>query len=595
MLYIVSLMRNALLSLSLLLWYLPFSSHAALHPHSTTDAVAVESGWSYHWGDIPYQDGWQFELADWLPTDVIGNQAGRDGKQILWLKLDLSSSQWRNPHLFISSIDLTAQIFENGTQIYQFGDFDQHGYSRFAGWPWHLIPVSSAENTTVYFRVFSDYAYIGLSGEVVLGNKSDLMQKVYDRGLPGLFFAFIVFIVGILSTCLGFIKREQGGALSIGLLSFDLALMMMAENELAQQFLFAPLLWRYIAIFTYFMIPALLAWGVYLWFERRVTRIVLAIGAVSLLFTLGAAMLALFSSFSIINLYPIFDFLFLGLVSGLLLVCFRQIPRVGVQQGVIGFGILALFISLLLDMLSAHDLIPWIGRMGQWGLIFFTLAMLSMYLLKDIRQQRRLKVLTTSLEAEVESRTSELRASQLQLQEMARQDFLTGLLNRRAFMDLASREVANAIRYQRPLSLVLLDLDHFKEVNDSYGHDTGDRVLRAVADIVTSKSRQGDLICRYGGEEFVLLLQAADLASAQKLTQRMQQAIREIRVNSLSGEEISVTGSFGLIHYDSHQPSDELLKPDDPEQLLHYLLVRADNMMYQVKSAGRDDLNYCVC
>jgi len=571
----------------------PAQAESSAQPQSMPQSVS--SGWYYHWGELPYDNGWQFEQVEWWPSQAISNPPGRNGQNILWLKLELNSEAWRNPHLFMSSIDLTAQVYDSQHKIYQFGEFDPLGYSQFAGWPWHLLPVAAAESNTLYFRIFSDYLHIGLSGEVLIGNKADLLQRIYERGIPGLFFVFMVGIVGIISTCLGFIKKEQGGALSIGVLSFDLALMMLAENELAQQLVYAPLMWRYIAIFSYFMIPALLAWGVYLWFERRVSRLVPVIGGISLLFTTGVAMLALFTDFSIIRLYPVFDGLFILLVLGLLLASLQQMRSVGIQQGVIAFGILALFISLLLDMLSAHDLIPWIGRMGQWGLVFFNLAMLSIYLLKDIRQQQRLKVLTFSLEAEVESRTAELRASQQQLQQMARQDFLTGLLNRRAFMELAGREIVNAIRYKRPLSLVLLDLDHFKEVNDRFGHDTGDLVLKAVADVATHNCRQGDLVCRYGGEEFVLLLQAADLISAQTLTRRMQEAIREVEVISASGEKICVTGSFGLIHYDSHQPSDELQSPDDPEQLLHYLLIRADKMMYQVKSSGRDDLRYCVC
>ena len=555
----------------------------------------VDNGWQYYWGDLPFADGWQFDTVNWEPTAEAANPEGRGDNQILWLKLQLPTAEWRNPYLFINSVDLTLQVFEQGKNIYQFGQIDAAGNSQFAGWPWHLVPISAAESTTLYFRIFSDYSHIGLSGQVLIGNQADLLANIYARGLPGLFFILVVFIVGILGMLLGYIKKEQGGALSIGVLSLTLALMMLAENELVQLYLNAPLFWRHIAIFTYFMLPGCLAWGVYLWFERDVSWVVPVIGGISLLFTSTVAGLILFSEFSVINLYPVFDLLFILLVFGLLLVCLQKMSRVGVREGVIAFGILALFISLLLDMLSAHGLIPWIGRMGQWGLIFFTFAMLAVYLIKDIRQQQRLQVLSNELEAEVESRTAELQASQQKLQFMARRDFLTGLLNRRAFMELASREVVNAIRYKRPLSLVLLDLDHFKNINDQYGHDTGDKVLKAVADVASSKSRQGDLVCRYGGEEFVLLLQDAELQSAQALTQRMQQAIREVSVRSGGGETVSVTGSFGLIHYNSYQSCEGLEQPDDPEQLLHYLLIRADKMMYQVKSTGRDALNCCVC
>ena len=154
-------------------------------------------------------------------------------------------------------------------------------------------------------------------------------------------------------------------------------------------------------------------------------------------------------------------------------------------------GILALFISSILDMLSAHGLITWLGRTGQWGLTLFTLASLAIYLVRDWQQQAALKSLTENLESQVHIRTAELKASQHELQKLAREDYLTKLLNRRAFTEAAVTEVANAIRHQRPISLLLFDLDHFKDVNDIYGHAVGDIVLKEVAAISKEVCRNG--------------------------------------------------------------------------------------------------------
>lgn len=224
--------------------------------------VSIEQGWSYHWGEVQRTAdgrGWDLDSAEWRATVSPAAVPGRDQQQILWLKLQLPSGAWRDPYLFISSIDLSAQIFDSRGQLYQFGEFDAEGRSRFAGWPWHLIEVPNADlGQTLYFRVFSDYADIGLAGQVLLGERADLLQRVYARGFTGIAFALVVFIVGFISMCLGLIKRDHGVAMATGMLSFDLALMMFAENELSQVAYNAPLMWRYIAAYSYFIVPALL-------------------------------------------------------------------------------------------------------------------------------------------------------------------------------------------------------------------------------------------------------------------------------------------------------------------------------------------------
>lgn len=560
----------------------------------------VTNGWSYHWGDIAKSDPtqnrtigstlWQFDATQWTKADQLETIDGRLNENILWLKLELPQSRWRDPYIFMASIDLTAQVFENNNITYQFGDIDQNGNSQFAGWPWHLIPVTSSEPTTLYFRVYSNYPFIGPSGDVLIGNHADLLDQIYGRGMAGLIFVIAVFIIGIVCACLGLIKRDRGGALSTGFLSFNLALMMFSENELSQVFYFDPLLWRYIAAFSYFLVPAFLAWVVYEWFKHNRSWLVKAVFISSVAFPVVVALLSAFTRFSFVNAYPVFDVLFIIMMLGLLIDCLRQIKKVGKQEGLITLGIFALFVSLLLDMLSAHDFIPWIGHTGQWGLIFFTLALLVVYLLKDRQQQKTLSILTNTLESQVAERTQELTSSQEKLERLAREDFLTGLLNRRAFMELANREIANSIRHQRPLSLILFDIDHFKEINDVHGHSTGDEVLKSIAESALSMCREGDLVCRYGGEEFVVLLHSTSKENARSLADRIQESIQNATIVSETGRNINVTASFGLISYTGYQATEELPDPNSVDELLHFLLMQADRAMYDVKNAGRNDI-----
>lgn len=557
---------------------------------ATPSSQELEGNWSYHWGDIEYAQGWQFETADWVAVESLEDMEGRTGENILWLKLDLPESLWRDPYLFFSSIDLTVQVFENDQLTYNFGEIDLQGNSRFAGWPWHLIPITSTGSTSLYFRIYSNYPFIGPSGDIKIGEHSDLIEAVLKRGMLGSIFVGLVFIVGIVSACLGLIKEDKGKAISTGLLSFDLALMMFAENELAQVIYYDPLLWRYIAAFSYFLVPVFLAWVVKQWFQHRLDWLVNTIFAAAIAFPIGVALLSGFAGFTFVNAYPVFDGLFIFFMLGLLIACYSRSRKFTVQERLLTLGILALFISLLLDMLSAHELITWIGRSAQWGLVTFTLALLIIYLHKDRLQQKHLRILTNTLEAQVVERTKDLLASQEKLKEMAQLDFLTGMLNRRAFIDLANREMANAMRLKKPVSLILFDIDHFKQINDDHGHTTGDEVLKAISASTLAICRENDLVCRYGGEEFVVLLHASCPEAAKQIATRIQAAIQATEVPCEDGKAISVTGSFGLISYTGFQSSDDQGDPNKARNVLHYLLKEADKAMYEVKNSGRNSI-----
>ncbi len=163
-----------------------------------------------------------------------------------------------------------------------------------------------------------------------------------------------------------------------------------------------------------------------------------------------------------------------------------------------------------------------------------------------------------------------------ELRRLATQDPLTGLLNRRHFFILAEQEYERFLRYQRPLALFMVDIDHFKAVNDRYGHLVGDEVLRAVASRIRNGLRQVDILARYGGEEFVLLLPETDLETARALAERLRISVAELQIDTKEGT-VSVTLSLGVAAI-----SNGISIPF--EQLLDV----ADRLLYQAKQAGRN-------
>jgi diguanylate cyclase (GGDEF)-like protein len=166
-----------------------------------------------------------------------------------------------------------------------------------------------------------------------------------------------------------------------------------------------------------------------------------------------------------------------------------------------------------------------------------------------------------------------------QLQREARTDPLTGLANRRYWAEWLVREFERARRYGQPLSCSMVDIDHFKGVNDAYGHDAGDAVLTEIAQIMKRHVRPSDLLCRYGGEEFTILLPQTSLNGAAEHAERLRRALEQARIRKLD-IEVNVTASFGVASYPGPgvEASDELLRA-------------ADSAMYRAKARGRNTVS----
>jgi two-component system cell cycle response regulator len=160
-------------------------------------------------------------------------------------------------------------------------------------------------------------------------------------------------------------------------------------------------------------------------------------------------------------------------------------------------------------------------------------------------------------------------------QRLAATDALTGLMNRRAFLAALEREHSRASRHALPLSLLMIDVDHFKRVNDTHGHDAGDAVLRAVAAALTRGARRSDLVARWGGEEFVAALPQTAEVGGRVAAERLRRTVAEVRHPMKGGEPLIVTVSLGLA---------SALKPATIEELL----ARADRALYAAKERGRN-------
>ncbi len=161
---------------------------------------------------------------------------------------------------------------------------------------------------------------------------------------------------------------------------------------------------------------------------------------------------------------------------------------------------------------------------------------------------------------------------------LATRDSLTNLYNRRHFFELASREFDRARRYSRELTAIMLDLDNLKQINDTFGHQTGDRALQLVAQTCMQSVRRPDLIGRYGGDEFIFLLPETNLANAVALGQRLLNCVKQ---NILENEGAQITLSISL----------GVAEMIDSMRNLETLIEHADQAQYQAKHSGKGRLN----
>jgi len=192
-------------------------------------------------------------------------------------------------------------------------------------------------------------------------------------------------------------------------------------------------------------------------------------------------------------------------------------------------------------------------------------------LLKKLKEERR------GLAAQVEEQTRALREANERLRALAVSDGLTGIYNHRYFQERLKHEIGVARRYDKPMSLMLLDLDHFKAYNDTLGHPQGDLLIREVASLLTSTVREVDLVARYGGDEFAIAMPRAEKGSAVILAERIRKVVSggafEL-VKTIPGGRITV--SIGVATF-----------PDDGASA-DEVLASADRALYRAKKAGRD-------
>ena len=197
---------------------------------------------------------------------------------------------------------------------------------------------------------------------------------------------------------------------------------------------------------------------------------------------------------------------------------------------------------------------------------------------RDISEQKLASLSIENINLNLQSKLEEIQKLQKTLEEQAIHDPLTNVYNRRFFDEAFEKELARSKRSARPLCIIMIDIDHFKRINDQFGHAAGDRVLRNFGELLLKKTRKSDVVCRYGGEEFIILFTEADEVC---LMDRADEIRRDFRKMCLDDPDLKmdVTISIGVACYPKHG--------EDTRELI----LKADRALYDAKENGRNQVS----
>lgn len=521
----------------------------------------AKNKWEYRWGDSPFEKNiptWTIENdnADkWQEIKFPSNPPNRDKKTNVWYRVKLPHTLTKDPTLYIFSIDLISEVYYKGKQIYHFGEFDKEGKGKFKGWPWHMIPLAdNSGGEYLYFRVYSYYIDIGLWGEVLISSKGQLFEKLLNDDIPKIMIGSVAIFVGILFI-LSFLSRWRRIELFIlGLLFLAQGIDVLLSAKILELYLYYPLLKQYLLASAFFFFPV----GMALFMDKMIKdkipfNLIKRLWQIHLVYLICAVFGSLFGFYDIASTYEYFDILYnfvsLPILTFFMIYFFFKGDK---EIKVITFSFFIISVYWFYTYLIAYGIIPWAEYPSDIA-IFSCLLLLSYSIINKLNY------------------ADDLEKQKDELQIISTMDYLTKLKNRKEIDSTLERNIDIFKRYNEPFSIILLDIDDFKKVNDIHGHLVGDELLINIADILKQYTREIDIVGRWGGEEFLIICPRTNAEEASIVAEKLRRKIEENEFNIVGHK----TASFGVSSY----------KENDSLELL---IMRTDDAMYFSKAEGKN-------
>ena len=399
----------------------------------------------------------------------------------------------------------------------------------------------------------------------VLGGHEDLMLSgLVVKQLPGLLICVLFLGFGFYHLYLYRRNPQLNNCLWFGIMAINVAVygFMLTQWKYAFDFSFITL--KKIEFGSLYVFPAVviqMLWGL---LDSKIER---WLKVYQVVFLLLAALVVSVPGLDIhVATLGIFQLLILPLMVLVAALEFRKVREGNKEAKTVFFGLLIFAATCVNDLLIDLAQVD-TRRLMPFG--FFAI-MISM----GVSLANKFTASLNQLEREVAERTFELSAANERLEAVACMDPLTHILNRRGFADAAQNEIQRVFRGSEPFSLVLMDIDHFKRFNDTYGHACGDHILVRVTAMLRERIREVDCIARWGGEEFILLLPETDEAAAGVLAEKLRVAVSE-NYFEYEDKRLAIALTFGVSAYRKGDSFDACV-------------VRADAAMYRGKETGRN-------
>jgi diguanylate cyclase (GGDEF)-like protein len=558
------------------------------------EVTSLAGSWSFHPGDNPAWAAADFDDSSWTRIKVPlswGVQGFQDVSGIAWYRIRVNRAAWPSDQplgVTIGKVNSAYELYADGEKVGEVGEFPPHAREDFDRHGTFLLPAARKGGPallTLALRVWRPPnrppGEAGTnSGPFELGPLSTLIERKHLSEVDRLVLSCIFVMAAIYTFGLWLLRPRSteyawfaAVALAAGVYGFlltqwkytffsDFILMKKTENVILH---LTPIpLFQFVWTFLGRRVPT--------W--MRVLQVVFGVVGLWVIVSPGLET-------------QIFLLPYLEIVCGVTGLVVLGLLGYWIYQGdrnaiAVGIGILALAIAMTRD--SLLDRGEMVGP--TWAPYGFGVMVVGLALALAIRfrgAMERLDQMSRELEGRVRQRTAELADAYRQMKDLALRDPLTNLLNRRSVNERAAAGLSLAHRRGFPYALALIDVDHFKSINDAFGHGAGDRVLVAVAEALSSTVRASDEVSRWGGEEFLVLLPDCDCVAAQIACERLRAAIEAAVVVGDDGTTpIRVTASIGVAFANPWGRG-----PAQFEDLVR----QADRALYAAKEAGRNRIH----
>lgn len=541
-----------------------------LSDYSVALCSELNGEWKYHEGDLLVAED-KAEL--WLQSAIANDQEWKSfdfphqpplsvNTNVVWLTTTLPKGQYISPLLFFTTTEQSFRVYLDKKMIYQYGDLQ---YKRFSyGMSWHMVALPEEyEGKNLTFQMYSNYPdRLGIFDRMMLDDsvRQTIRLFQYDAMYVVAFPVTIFMILIMICYYLSMHKHYKLHVYAMIFFSF-FALWLVAASNTKLLFLNFPVIWWYLLLLSVYSMPIFLNLTVYEVIEdnkKKKIKLVVAYYIVLALIAIIGECIGLSTMNYLLSPFYISGGIVQSYVAYQLAV---SAYRGNEDSKVLLIGLMGLPLAALYDGLGAHfRIVPWVTHvtpLGIFAFAFFILRILSY----NVRKEQELTDLALNLQDEIAVVTQK---SQI--------DDLTKCYNRNKFNEALEKEVALSSHNASPLSMLMIDIDFFKRINDTYGHDIGDEVLIRFTEVIRTKLDKRHIFIRYGGEEFIILCRDSDKEEASQLAELIRRTVED----SILLEDEKITCSIGVSQWRNTGTNNG------------NFLKRSDLALYAAKNRGRN-------